>query len=547
MDPHALGERAGFRRFWSAFRPARVLYWSPVVFVLAILYACRPFWLGFYHDDWCNFVHPVVRFGRFSPGMLRHFWINHAGQSRHLYAILSWLLASLLGTSPWLWQTGLAVGCVVMAGLMARLASSLNALGEGRFHISPLAVLLTFLVVPWTYGFTAWPTELPVHAALSFFLASAVLTVRALARQAVSYAALPCFLLSCLTYEACYLQFVPVLGLCWVLSPHRVRKSYLLKLGLMLAGFCLTQVAAVGIRVVSGPLTGTKSFNPQWFFLAKVVTSYLDYNLFLPSLSGYKTLPRYSAYYLALLFLLSFVSLRVRRHGLEGLRLVTQLSTRNLGSAVLAAGCIAVLLGGALLSVVLHAMAHYGINGVGLMSKTSMVLTVWLCLLVGVLGGRFAAKDAAHRRLFRAALVGLLVFGLGVASFKRLGDWAGAWGLEKAVLQAVPAEQLARLPRDTLIVALVPNEYHWVTVFAAPWDLGHAVSATYPAAARSQGGEGFRFYPHPPTWRTSWDGKTLQQGLKGSAPCWSFPAREVWVWDYFTRQLYQAPKNLLFE
>jgi hypothetical protein len=105
---------------------------------------------------------------------------------------------------------------------------------------------------------------------------------------------------------------------------------------------------------------------------------------------------------------------------------------------------------------------------------------------------------------------------------------------------------LAALPPDALIVTLVPNDYHSVVVYGAYWDLGYAISVTHPATATLADG-GDRVFPHHFTWRTSWDGKFLRQGTKGCPPCWSFPAREVWVWNYFSGQLYQAPQNLVIE
>jgi hypothetical protein len=420
----------------------------------------------------------------------------------------------------------------------------MNRLGEGRFELSPMSTLLLFLVAPWAYGFTAWPTLLPVHWSLILFLLSATLTVRALARQTVSYLAFLLFALSCLTYEACYLQFVPVLVLGWVLSPHRVRKSYVFKLMLTLAGFCLAQGAAVGLKSwVCGSLTGPKSFNPMWFPLAKRVAIEFP-NTLLGAAAGFRTLPRWSFLLLGLLFLLSFISIRVRLGRQVWMNFAVQVSGKNVAALTLAAGCIAALAAGVLLSVVLHAMAHYRIRSQGLESRTTLVATLWLSLLAGVLGGRFAATDTALRRGLRLVLVTLLLVGLGVASSKRLGDWAGAWELERAVLQAAPTQQMAALPPGALIVARVPNAYHGVDVYNAPWDLGHAICFTFPGFATHLV-EGVWVFPHNPEWRTAWDGKVLQQSFKGSPPAWSFPGKEVWIWDYFTKQFYRAPQDRL--
>ena len=525
--------------------PQRILILCLLFVVLAGLYGPRPFLLGFYCDDWYELLLVQETHGRFSWALFQEAF-EWSG-SRPGLIVTKWLCISLLGKSPFLWHVALTSGCVLISWLAAKLASALNSLEEkDLFACAP--VMLTFLVAPWTFGFTAWPDCLASHPALILFLLSSILVVRGLANERVCWWAFPLFTLSCLIYECCYLQFLPLVALCMVCSTNRPRKSTWFRLGLVLAGFTLAQGAAVLLKAwCSNSWMGKRNFYPDFLQLATDGILGLP-QILLQSASGAQTLTRYAFLALALLFVFSILGKRRSRLG------TGFLGSLNVRALMLPSACVLALLSGVVVSFVIYAMASYRISGLGLESRTMIGSTLWLCLLVGLLTGNSASTETVPRAWLRHLAFCLLMVGLGLGSARRMQDWSQAWKMEKDILNAVPVEQIAATDPNAMIVALVPHQYHAVTVFENFWDLGPALGVTYPATKCGLGPikkNGLRpergVFTHTSFRRTFWDGNTLVQTWPNGQKIWEAPASEVWVWDYYNRRFYQASKGLAID
>ena len=514
--------------------------------VLAGLYGPRPFLLGFCSDDWQELVFVPQQHGRFSWELLHEAFAQSG--IRPGYVAARWLFDSVLGPSPALWHIALAGSTVLIAWLAAKLASALNALGGGRDRIASAPVMFAFLLAPWAFGFTAWPIMLSHLPALMLFLVSAILAVRGLTNERVCWWAFPCFTLSCMFYECCYLQFLPLLAICSVLllSAKQPRRPILIRLGLVLFGFTVAQAAAVLLKAwFAHSMMGARTFYPNFLHLAAGQILHLPHTL-LQGTFGARGWTFYSFLGLALLFPFTFVDrCRLRRDG----RLSYSL---NVHALLLASSCVLALLSGVVISVLLYAMASYLMSGTGVMSRTTIMTTLWFSLLVGVLAGKFGSTASVPLdRLRRLALFSLMA-GLGLASAGRIHDWSRAWEMQKEVLSAAPFEQIAATDPNAMIVALVPQQFHSVSVFECPWDLSAALGATYPAtkcgAARcSSQGPQRGVYPHGSRRRTVWDGRMLIQSTTDGQKLWETQTTEVWIWDYHNGQFYQASAGLAIE
>src|SRR5438270_6689422 len=79
----------------------------PVLLVLSwiVLYAFRPFQLGFYHDDWPCFVEPVHATAAFSWARL-HWFIGSesAFNPRPLLGVVAFFVSSIFGASAFGFQ-----------------------------------------------------------------------------------------------------------------------------------------------------------------------------------------------------------------------------------------------------------------------------------------------------------------------------------------------------------------------------------------------------------------------------------------------------------
>jgi len=532
--------------------------------ILSAVYIPRLFILGFYSDDWIVFLNPLMLHGRFSWEMLNELLTNYP--SRPGFDVCSWLCMSILGSHAFLWQAALTASTIFIAGLAARLATALNTLG-GRSRLSPQALFLVFLAAPWTYGFTAWPVLLPAHPAVILFLLSAVLTVKGLTSQRIHWPAFLLFCLSSLIYECCYLQFLPVLLLAWVLSPNRCQKSFLYRCGSYLAGFSAAQAAAIGMKfLLCGSLAGPKTVQTEWFTLAANGIVHFP-QMILQSACAYRTTAYYCCFAcwftLAVLFATSFFVFRAGRRGsgfpseqesffrigvgsgARACELEVETCRQNMHGLLAALGCLAILFGAIAFSYALYALIGYGIVGRGEGSRTTMGLTVWVSFLTAVLTGKFAVRESKTRHLLRLLAFGALLIGLTAASTKRLRDWAGAWKLEQQVLNAAPIDEIEKTGPDALIVAFVPVEYRGVNVFSNSWELGPALNAIHPTAGCSPLGNRLVF-TQSAGMKAIWDGECWQQSVNGVKTSEKH-VKEVWVWDYFHGEFYPAVNGKAIE
>ncbi len=183
-----------------------------------LLYAGRPFTLGFYSDDWDVYSERLQGTAPFSLARFSHFiGVGTTYTSRPAAGVIGFLISSIAGRSPF----GYQVCCALLALLAAlSLRAWLRSLLPEGNRAPPFAADLAtvaWLAAPWSVVATAWPTcAMAALPAQICFTESARLMAsregREVKRLLLSAALL---LASYLSYETFYFQGILVAVFYW--------------------------------------------------------------------------------------------------------------------------------------------------------------------------------------------------------------------------------------------------------------------------------------------------------------------------------------------
>lgn len=478
-----------------------------VVLLLSWLavFASRPFTLGFYLDDWSVFLDNWRQTGSFTR---EHFaWLMTVYANRPVVGLQTWLISSLAGDSPAIWHLAMALITLATAlAIRALLRSLLRLLDWTPLWTADLATAL-WLAFPWMLGSTAWPTLGPcLVAAIGFSMCGKLLFDDWRAGRSRWLAPAAWFTVGGLSYEAFYGQFVLLFIIALACgAARRVGWRPLVRSGAALAVAQLLLIAQNRVVPLFNEVAPSKAFNAAW--PAKLVDNLGR----LPYVVAYSSAEVSPALELALAA--GGLALAVALPWL-----VARPATRRDG--IRAAAVLFAVGMGALMSLTLLAVTHYGVSGTGLASRSTMALSLWLAiaLTVGIALGARQRRLAPVVTSYALVLLGLFTY----ATQARLDDWAGAWRVQRDTIAAAPVEQWRDAPAMTAVLLEAPYRHEGVVTFSARWDLLHAMHYAFPELRH------IAFYPARRDWVTRWDGQVLTQADGGVE--YRSEASELWVW-----------------
>jgi hypothetical protein len=504
-------------------------------------YLPRVWSFGFYNGDWWDLV--IARPWDYVGYM---FW------SRPVSIPFFYWLPQVLGYRPWAWQLMLALCMLVSAWLMYRVFTRLRALllnaSESRNYtlVSDLSVA-AFLLFPWTFGWSAWPTILGMGTiGLALFLASLfwlfapVPTHRAMWLSAFFYA------LAMLSYEAFYLAFVP--------------------LTLIMAGVCITRGSMPRLYWVpffAFPIVQLLTLAYSRFFslLAPVLVRDLKpirWELLDELRSQVVGLPDNllrAAPHAA--ELLRFWQAMALLFGIAVILLILRPRTRSRGVAVVAivGGCLSAIV----ITLFVYNLASYGMSGVGVMSRTTLSVSFWISMLLFVF--LRVAELSWPRQVLQPAAIAAIVALMGgfIPAFnKQHGEWKASWETSLRIMSQMPADEIAILPPEAIIVYVGPTDVgslqaidefalmgwslHFRPETAVPNNVlkAHSLDVRHNYSFRRiWNGElvhARRFFVKANYHKLDWDGKELHLSLPGY---WKIdiPAVKVYEWDQYRSTL----------
>ena len=418
----------------------------------ASLYAWRPWFFGFYHDDWalllgCN------------GSILQELYCLDV--SRPGAPLIRWTIHEFIGTSPAAWQF---VTTLTMLGAALALMALLRRMGQaggvadlpGAWAAATAASF--YLAFPWMLGL-AWVTATsPNIATICFTLAMYVWFARwSLAARCLTSAVLFCF--SSLIYEAYWFAFFPFAALLWLRS--MLPRRDLMVLTISLAG---TQMVLIGFNrtIAAFAIGANKSFDPGWLHTLA--------GAWPPLIGGLREIYGISGRYVFVALLLSVLVCLGRRFHVR--RVLAVLGPISAGIAI---------------SMILFALAGYVVVLTGLFARTMIVVSWWLAIATAF--GAAHAADLPKRARFIAGATGFaLLLMLAGGTLAQSRYWTRSWADQQDILVKLPRDTLLAAPGPSILVIEATRAYDKVGSFSAWFDISGAIWMTEPKLARHLGG-----------------------------------------------------------
>lgn len=466
-----------------------------IVFLWLGAVAWRPFFLGFYSDDWVL----LTESGTSPVSFSEYLWI-HA--PRPIYALFAWSINLCLRGNVHAWTLASAIIVLVTVLCLFRyLRFFLARLGIAGEYSSRGALFgsAVWLLSPLSVVETNWPTCTLTLAAFWFLALGTILIFdERLQRQVLGTLALAA---SFLTYEA-YMLVFPITLLA-IAAVERGRARKYLRPALLFLGAFVVMSGYKEAAKLAGFGDIHKSFNDAWPAL-------FANNMFhLPFFLGQAFSPFRSLMYdLGGLFLLCVVALFPKARIRQALVLPF------------------VVIAGYASSALLYAMVGYGFAGAGIMSRTMtgplLYTTICLSGLFAIADGN-ADQATRYHKVRRAFLYGsalCLLVVLASANFVRSLEWVVLWERELTVLRSIPAttieRSLAEGPVPLVMIVQTENDPEG-RVFGASYDLSGAVASYFPQFSPAIRRRDLVFLSaRERVAQTRWDGARIKQRINNN-------------------------------
>jgi hypothetical protein len=374
---------------------------------------------------------------------------------------------------------------------------------------------LCWLVLPWNAAASFWLTAEVRVLTIGMEALLCVLLIRGWEKdRSNALLAGVLYLWMCLSYEAFYFQWVPIILLGIVLWKAR-RATLRAVAGSAMA--LLAAQGAAGLWHIYNQWAGywtAKSVLPDW--RQRVYHNFL--NLPVAAFQSVSEIYRpVSICALIVIVVLLWVLVRSLLRTSDRLPLVVSASV--LGAALV----------GGLASVVVFTLGGRTVAPTGVETRTLMIFNFWLLTAFGVLVIFAMERLAPAPKLtFGVALAGLGLC-LAIGHFHRAQDWAEAWNLQKKLLAETPVSELERTELNARIIILNQTSVNGAPIFGATWDINSALPWAYPFLRTRE----FVLY-NPWQGPLKWDGKELSYADQSTEP-----AAAVYVWRASDRRFWQ--------
>lgn len=506
--------------------PMDILIYAAIPAIVFIcLLSWRPFFLGFYHDDWYNILRPLS----YSE---RDEFINQI--TRPLYWAGTAFLRRTIFDSPVAWHTVLAALVTLNAVAIGAVGHRLAALISDDRDTARWSMALcasVWLALPWALGLTVWPTPTVGQLAITCFCGVALALLSEAPLRNRLYAGGGLFLLGQLINELFWFSFIPLLIINAAADRTRYGAVRWRHIGLLAGGFLALQAfPLVANRALHAFGIGiNRSFNPNWFD-----TIFLSLRLLPQEVNRAVVYPQAFWAVLAVLFAAIVYGLATHRNRL------------------LIFACLIAVIAGGVGSAIMFALAGYRLESVGVFSRTMSTASVWFSLLPALVLGAVGSVGRLGRR---AAILGLcaLITILGISAQDRLAEWVASWERQKALLAFFPGEKLADTASpNAFIVVYLPKQATAVEGFEAFWDMTGALMNTFPRLQERLAPEQVRYFAtavRADRHHVKWDGAgmTTSWCAPAQGELWRLPAEgELYVWEAETGRLHRYDQSVDF-
>ena len=500
----------------------------------AILYASRPFQLGFYHDDWWSFVEPAHGTAGFSLERLKLF-VGPATTfaPRPVAGLVAFLLSSISGSSAFVFQVcGIVLVLMAALSLRAWLKGLLVEQDRRRVLIADLGTMF-WLAIPWSLASTAFLTSAVGCLTAQLFFTEAArrsLPPRKLSSRHMVVLGL-LLAASYLAYESFYFVFLVVAVFC--LQFHRQMFQNRRAIYSFLGAVFGAQLLAIGFNRYIFRLnpSQSKKFAANWFSLFEGNLWNLPRNL-------HSTVHRFTSLWVAMICVLVVAALATMliKAATDKPR---RLAARILGMMLLGASVLPI-------STLTYSLAGYSYSAQGIDGRTLLGVSFGVTLIFFSLISTLLLSRGALITIGLLAAALSIVYVDAVAQKAVVSDWAIVWRQEQQVLEHVPVAEIDSLPPDSRVLYIGPSHYHNVVVFGADWDI---TAAVFSVPGLSRGRKAFQglTWIHSATMlhNWSWDGERLVADRPGNFTSF-FPAKHLFVWNYDQGRVFEVEKGFRY-
>lgn len=498
-------------------------YWLLPLTIWILLYSFRPFILGFYSDDWSILLLPS-RDERGIP-LARFSYFIGLYANRPLTGIFTYLLSLFCNDSPFLWHTVITfINLATTFSIRLFIRRFLELIDSNSLFIADILAVF-WLALPWTMGFTLWPTIVPCQSAIICFSYSGIFLFEAWRKGNISwFKPALFFLLSCLTYESFYGQFVILIGISLIYGiPKKLGVKAILY---PLIGFIIAQAMAISWNRISGIILRSNQINKTlysgWYTALFQSVVHLP-NTLLRSTSVFKI---HLIYLISMLLSFFIISILWQSNQLKILKpkikLLLTIFLFSLGGAI---------------ALSVYALAGYGMASIGISSRVTLSLSFWLIMILVPIY-LILWQSPKPLKLATTIVTVAIVICLSSSQVIQVRAWAKSWEIQQSVLASEPIYKMSKINQKAYVVLTkFPDEYQGITVFGSSWDLDAAIKYyAYPNLQKNH------FLVDTEAITTSWNGNIVKQSLKHH---WSFEFKlsenqEVWIWDDEIGTLEQA-------
>lgn len=511
-DLYRAWSRAG--KVWRGVVGAVIAYsWLAPLLVWLVLYPFRIWTLGLYHDDWAVLRPPES--GEISE-QVTHF------ASRPILVLINLAAGYFVGTNPIAWQAIMVLLALGSAFAVSRFVSRIlrtAGRGDDEARVAGNTSSAIWLALPWSLGYTAFPTTFNGMLSLIAFCACSTIVLSDAPLKRKLWFGIPLTAFHGLTFEI-FLGGPVLIAALYAFFDWNKRRRYESKNLILVGAFLLTQLVLV-------------AYNRLWAWLAVGQNKPLGFNAFGLFAHNLIALPTTLSSALLLRGLAFALLAAIVAAGLyNAFAERRMLST----AAILAvAGC------GVLMSVMIYALGGYGIEAKGLFSRTTFGLSLWLPVGLASLAPVLSSQRPAYSAGSTVSIVALLII-LSASQFHNLQAWRSSWDFEKSVIASFPvADYMAKAQPNVLLMIAAEAPEQEVLGFNAYWDISAALFTTYPQMRQFHKlPSGYEKRPQAvaamlsePRLSSAWDGSLLTQRWCTGPEIWTLPAPDkLLVWRY---------------
>lgn len=425
----------------------KYLILTSLVFIL--LFIWRPFYFGFYADDW-NYFLGFEYFDKsvYSPfsGESFVYFLNQWG-NRPVAAFFFYLFFSVCHLSIFSWQAGLLVLLVVFVysyKLFLKEFLKFLQIEESSWKFS-----VVFLTLPFLTPIVSWATTAMPATSLIFFNLTAYYFFKEINNKRYNFLISSIlYLLSCLAYESFYLQaYILVLFALVYSKDYSISYKRLLKAGLFYTGALIIAIAWNRLSIPLFPYNVNKATNPFTLqtFVANVISLpyvlYASFNMFAP------------IFILVILTILVFIIKNRRKYAFFNKSNILLLS---------------LITSGILFSLLIYAVAGYSIWGLGMRGRTMITISFYLPLIIMLIVVHLKKINPKTSIL----IYFLSIILMSLASFTNSLDWVKAYSLLKESLARVDYKAIDSTDKNAIILIEGEFRYNWVAVYDATSSAG---------------------------------------------------------------------------